>query len=87
MANTKSAKKAIRVAKRRSVINLRLKRALKTSTKEVKKAVVKGDNKDLNTLLKQAYKSIDKAAKKNLIHKNAAARYKSNVAKAVNKVA
>jgi small subunit ribosomal protein S20 len=87
MANTKSAKKAIRVAKRRSVINLRLKRALKTSTKEVKKAVVKGGDKDLNALLKQAYKDIDKAAKKNLIHKNAAARYKSNVAKAVNKVA
>jgi small subunit ribosomal protein S20 len=87
MANTKSAKKAIRVAKRRSVINLRLKRALKTSTKEVKKASVKGEKKDLDVLLKQAYKNIDKAAKKNLIHKNAAARYKSNVAKAVNKIA
>ena len=32
-------------------------------------------------LVNLAYKKIDKAAKTNLIHKNAAARYKSNLAK------
>lgn len=87
MANTTSAKKAIRVSERRSVINLRLKRALKSSVKDVKKAILKGEKDNFDSLLKQAYKSIDKAAKKDLIHKNTAARYKSNIAKAVNKVA
>ena len=39
MANTKSAKKAIRVSERKSVINLRNKRAYKEARKDVKKAI------------------------------------------------
>ena len=87
MANTKSAIKAIRVSKRRHVINTRTKRALKSSQKAVRKAVIAGDKKDSKALVTQAYKDIDKAAKKNVINKNAASRYKSKVAKALNKIA
>ncbi len=87
MANTKSAIKAIRVAKRRHVINTRTKRALKSAQKAVKKAVASADKKNSKELLDKAYQDIDKAAKKNVIHKNAASRYKSKIARAVNKIA
>lgn len=83
MSNTKSAKKAIRVSARKNVINLRTKRSYKTAVKDVKKALVKKDAKKAETDLSKAYKEIDKAVKKNVIHKNTAARYKSKLAKKV----
>lgn len=83
MANTSSAKKAIRVSKRKSVINLRTKRAYKQATKNVLKAVAgKGKKQDPKDLLSSAFQTIDKAAKRNIIHKNTASRYKSRLAKA-----
>ncbi|MEO6728299.1 MAG: 30S ribosomal protein S20 [Candidatus Dojkabacteria bacterium] len=87
MANTKSAKKAIRVSGRKAVINLRSRRDFKEATKDVKKAVVAKDKKEAAKLLPVAYKEIDKAAKRNVIHKNTAGRYKSNLSKAVAKLA
>jgi small subunit ribosomal protein S20 len=81
MANTSSAKKAIRVTKRRDVINLRKKRDYKEAKKLVQKAVLEKDAKKVKELLPKAYKEIDKAAKMNIIHKNAAARYKSQLSK------
>ena len=85
MANTSSAKKAIRVTERKTVINLRKKRAYKQASKDVSKSLL-GKGKKTNTpeLLSEAYKKIDKAAKRNIIHKNTASRYKSNLAKSVN---
>lgn len=83
MANTSSAKKAIRVSKRKAVINLRTKRAYKTASKNVLKSIAgKGKKGDSQALLSSAFKSIDKAAKRNIIHKNTASRYKARLAKA-----
>lgn len=83
MANTKSAKKAIRVSGRKAVINLRIRRAYKEATKEVSKLVLKKDKKEAEKALGVAYKQIDKAAKRNIIHKNTAARYKSSLASSI----
>lgn len=80
MANTSSAKKALRVAERRSVINLRHRRALKEARKDVLKAVTAKDKTTAQSLMSKAYKEIDKAAKVGVIHKNTAARYKSRLA-------
>lgn len=85
MANTKSAKKAIRVTERRTTINKRVKAQFKTAIKAVKTAVEKGNKKDANELLATAYKKIDKAGK-SFLHKNTAARYKSRLASLVNKL-
>lgn len=85
MANTKSAKKAIRVSKRRYVINLKRKEAFKDARKAVIKALKAGDKAGAERLLSKAFKEIDKAAKTDVIHKNAAARYKSRLAKQVAK--
>lgn len=83
MANTSSAKKAIRVAKRKSVINLRVKRSYKAASKDLQKIVAGKTKGDAKASLSKAYKAIDKAAKRNIIHKNAASRYKSRLAKSV----
>ncbi len=85
MANTASAKKAIRVSARNAVVNKRTKVSYKHAKKQVLKAVAEGDKKKALKLLPQAYKQIDKAAKK-ILHKKTAARYKSRLAAKVNAV-
>lgn len=84
MANTSSAKKAIRVSERRTVINLRHRRDYKAARKAVIEAVEKGDKKLAESLLPKAYKEIDKAAKLRVLQKNTAARYKSGLAAKIN---
>ncbi|MBY0110927.1 30S ribosomal protein S20 [Patescibacteria group bacterium] len=85
MAITKSAKKAHRASLNKKVFNLRRKRALNDSTKEVKKLIAEGKGKDAAASLSAAYKAIDKAAKRGVIKKNTAARKKSRLAKALAK--
>ena len=85
MAITQSAKKAHRASLNKRVFNLRRKRALNDSTKEVKKLIAEGKGKDAAASLSAAYKAIDKAAKRGVIKKNTAARKKSRLAKALAK--
>ncbi len=84
MANTKSAKKAHEQSLRRRVFNLRRLRAMKDIVKEVKRLALTKD-KSASDKLKEAYKAIDKAAKRGVIKKNTAARKKSRLTKFVNK--
>lgn len=85
MANTKSAKKSIRKEAKNSVKNLKRKRALKESRKDVLKASATGDKAATAAALQAFYKQVDKAAKKNgPLHKNTASRYKSRLTKQVN---
>lgn len=72
----KSAKKKLRQDKKRTVENKKVKDLLKKTVKELIKV------KDAKTLT-QAFSIIDKATKKNLIHKNKAARLKSSLSKKV----
>jgi small subunit ribosomal protein S20 len=85
MAITKNAKKAHRASLRKHVFNVRRKRTLITTTKEVKKLVVAGQKAEAGQSLAAAYQAIDKAAKRGLIKKNTASRKKSRLAKAVAK--
>jgi ribosomal protein S20 len=80
MPVTKSAKKALRVATRRHAENLIHKDVYKKTIKQVKKAVAEGSSK-VGELLSAAQSALDKAAKKNTIHPNKAARLKSRLAK------
>lgn len=84
MAITKSAKKAIRQSKRKYVLNLRRRRAIHDTVKETRK-LVGGDRKAQETALKEAYQAIDKALKRGVIKKNAAARKKSRLVKFLKK--
>ena len=59
MANTASAKKAIRVSARRNKINRRAKDNFKSARKSVIAAIEAGDEKAVTSKLSAAYSSID----------------------------
>ena len=90
MANNKSAKKRIQIAERNRLINKSYKSTVKTLTKktiencEKYKKDPNEDNKNLlQTSLNRAYSLIDKAVKKNVLHKNNGATKKSKINKLV----
>jgi len=84
MANTDSAKKAIRSSEKKHAKNQMHKEAFRSTRKEVEKAI-KTNDKELPTLVSSFYKQVDKAAKVNAISKEAAARLKSRLTAKVNK--
>ena len=86
MANNKSAKKRIQIAERNRLINKSYKSTVKTLTKktiENCEKFKKDPNKDNESLVKsslnKAFSLIDKAVKKNVIHKNNGANKKSKI--------
>ena len=90
MANNKSAKKRIQVAERNRLVNKSYKSTVRTFTKktleycERYKKEPSEDNKNLvNTTLNKAFSLIDKAVKKNVLHKNNGANKKSKINKLV----
>lgn len=87
MANTSSAKKALRVSARRKVVNSKNTLSFRVAKKEVLKAVESGKTAKAKKLLVDAYSKLDIAAKKGTLHKNTASRYKSRLAIQVNKIA
>lgn len=86
MAITSSAKKAIKVARRRHAFNLVRKDVLKNALKDVKKHVLAGNKKEAEKALSKAYKELDKSAKTHLIEKGNASRKKSRLAKQIAKL-
>lgn len=79
MAITKGAKKAHRSSLRKRVFNLRRKKAMNEVMKEVRQLVASGKGSDAQLLIPEAYKAIDKAAKRGVIKGNTAARKKSRL--------
>jgi small subunit ribosomal protein S20 len=77
----KSAKKALRQAKRRQVRNLKKKKAAKDIVKKIKKLIAAKKIKEAEKLIPSAYKAIDKSAKTGVISKKAASRQKSRLMK------
>lgn len=80
-----SAKKELRKAKGRHARNLARQNAMKNSVKSVKKLFSAGQKDEAKKLMAAAYQAIDKAAKRGVIKKNAAARKKSRLMKSLNK--
>lgn len=76
MPNIASAKKNMRKTRAATVRNRAQRSALRTA---LKKATVTGASAEVKL---QAVKLLDRAARKGLIHKNAAGRQKSRLAKA-----
>ena len=84
MANIKSAKKRIKVIQTKTLQNQMVKTQLRTLIKKFNAAVDSGDKTAATEAYKLVVKKVDQAAAKNLIHKNAAARKKSQLAKKLN---
>lgn len=87
MANNKSAKKRILTNERNRLQNRFYKSSVRTLTKmflnnlEIYKTTRTPENKEkVQNTLNSAYSLIDKATKKNVFHKNTAARKKSKLA-------
>jgi len=90
VANNKSAKKRIQISERNRLINKSYKSTVRTLTKKTLENCEKyknnpnEDNKNLVTIsLNKAFSLIDKAVKKNVLHKNTGANRKSKINKLV----
>ena len=90
MANNKSAKKRIQIAERNRLMNKSYKSTVRTLTKktlvncEKYKKDPNSENKSIvQSSLNKAFSLIDKAVKKNVLHKNNGANKKSRINKIV----
>ncbi|MFO0913544.1 MAG: 30S ribosomal protein S20 [Pirellulales bacterium] len=79
MPNTKSAKKRLRQSLERRLRNRATKSAIRNQIRKVRDAVKAGTLDVAEAELRQVTKKLDRAAAKNVIHRNAAARYKSRL--------
>ncbi|MBU8905624.1 30S ribosomal protein S20 [Desertibacillus haloalkaliphilus] len=86
MPNIKSAIKRVKVSDKRRAQNAAVKSALRTAIKEFEATVENKDAEGAKEAFLLATKKLDKAANKGLIHKNAASRQKSRLAKQLNEV-
>ncbi len=84
MAHHASALKQQRQGLKHNERNRRNVSTLKTQIKRLRAAIAKGDGAAATEALGETVSAIDKAAKKGVIHDNAAARYKSRLTRRVN---
>jgi small subunit ribosomal protein S20 len=84
MPNHKSAEKRVRQNEKRRAVNRSNRTSLRTSIKKLRAALASSDKSTLNELLPQTISRIDKAVQKGVLHRNAAARYKSRLTARVN---
>mgnify|MGYP000356524639 CR=1 FL=1 len=87
MANNKSAKKRILISKRNNLQNRFYKSSVRTLTKRFLKDLEiyktsqdSTDKEKVKVILNSIYSLIDKGSKKNVYHKNTAARKKAKLA-------
>lgn len=86
MPNIKSAKKRVLVAEVRRERNMAAKTRMKTQLKKFAAAVEDGNKEVAERELLASVSILDKTASNGVIHKNAAARRKSNLYKAFNQM-
>lgn len=79
----KSAVKRVKQSEKRRERNVQTKKTLKTATKNLDAAVAAKDTKKMSVLLGEVYSAYDTAVKKNIIHKNKAARRKAHYSELV----
>ena len=86
MAHSLSAKKRIRQNVKQRARNRWRKSMVKQAIRDFDQAVRQGDAAQADQKLSLVYKQLDKVASKGTIHKNAASRKKSRLAKRLAKV-
>lgn len=80
MANTKSAKKAIRVSEKRTEINKSRRSRVRTFVRKVEEAIATGEKTTAEAALKAAQPELMRSAQKGIFHKNTASRKISRLA-------
>ena len=81
MANIKQQKKRVRIQSRQRLENLRYRSTVKTLTKRLEAAVAEGDTEQIGAEHRVLVRTIDKATSRGALHRNTAARKKSQAAK------
>jgi small subunit ribosomal protein S20 len=81
MPNIKQQKKRVRLAARQRLENLRYRSGVKTLTRRLRTAVEEGDRARIDEEHRTLVRSIDRAASAGALHRNTAARKKSQAAK------
>jgi small subunit ribosomal protein S20 len=87
MANTTSARKAVRKIARRSATNRTRRSQMRTFIRKVEEAIATGDASAAGAALHQAEPLIMRAAQKGIVHKNTASRKISRLSVRVKKLA
>ncbi|VAW22443.1 SSU ribosomal protein S20p [hydrothermal vent metagenome] len=83
MANTSSAKKAVRKIVARTAVNKSRRSRMRTYLRKVEEAIVSGNQSDAATALKVAEPEIQRAATRGVLHRNTASRKVSRLARRV----
>lgn len=84
MANTVSARKRVRQAARRTLVNHSRLSRIRTFIKKVEAAITSGKKSEAETALRAAMPEIHRGAAKGYMHKNAAARKLSRLSARIN---
>lgn len=87
MANTSSAKKAVRKIIRKTAVNRSRRSEMRTYVRKVEEALVAGDAAAATAALKDAEPRVMRAAQKGILHKNTASRKVSRLATRVKALA
>ena len=83
MANIKQQKKRVETASRQRLENLRYRSTIKTLAKRLERAVEDGDGDRVTAEHRELVRTIDRAVSRGALHRNTAARKKSQAARVV----
>ena len=86
MANIKQQKKRVGIASRQRLENLRYRSTIKTLAKRLERAVEDGDAEQIAAEHRELVRMIDRAVARGALHRNTAARKKSQAARVVSGV-
>lgn len=87
MANTPSAKKAVRKIARRTAVNRNRRTQMRTYVRKVEEAIASGDAAAADTALRAVEPLLMRAAQHGIVHKNTASRKVSRLSKRVRAIA
>ncbi len=79
MANTKSAKKRIRQTEKRTLANRQYRASARTYVRKVRRLIAEDKLDEAELVANQAYQTLDKAARRNIVHPKNAARRKGRL--------
>lgn len=87
MANTSSAKKAVRKIARRTAVRRARRGQMRTFLRKVEEAIASGDQAAATAALSEAQPMVMRAAQKGILHKNTASRKVSRLSARVKAMA
>ena len=85
MANTASAKKRIRSSAKRREINRRFRVSARTHIKRTRQLIAQGQIDEAEKICREAVSTLDKAARKGILHPRNASRRKGRIMSALAK--